>query len=189
MSATAMVSTASAHPHSRGENAAYVGDVPNDTGSSPLTRGKQWNPDQIRHLRWLIPTHAGKTLTMTFRLDRLGAHPHSRGENNALTWSDISGLGSSPLTRGKRGREHRRVDRHGLIPTHAGKTDGCAGWGAVWGAHPHSRGENEWSLPTTRVPAGSSPLTRGKPGPTSYAGNITGLIPTHAGKTSQRTRA
>ena len=32
---------ARAHPRSRGENAAYVGDVPNDTGSSPLTRGKR----------------------------------------------------------------------------------------------------------------------------------------------------
>ena len=34
---------------------------------------------------------------------------------------------------------------------------------------------------------GSSPLTRGKPGPTSYAGNITGLIPAHAGKTRSPT--
>ena len=50
-----------AHPRSRGENAAYVGDVPNDTGSSPLTRGKPEGPRGAHARVGLIPAHAGKT--------------------------------------------------------------------------------------------------------------------------------
>ena len=56
-----------AHPHSRGENAAYVGDVHPDEGSSPLTRGKLTPGDTSLDAIGLIPTHAGKTVSMSSR--------------------------------------------------------------------------------------------------------------------------
>ena len=70
----------------------------------------------------LIPAHAGKTLTGMVADTDAGAHPRSRGENNALNWSDISGLGSSPLTRGKQIVVPQFGHSNGLIPAHAGKT-------------------------------------------------------------------
>ena len=50
--------------------------------------------------------------------------------------------GSSPLTRGKRDAGGERERRRGLIPAHAGKTDGSLKVVAVEEAHPRSRGEN-----------------------------------------------
>ena len=95
-------------------------------------------------------------------------------------------MGSSPLTRGKLRRLGRCRTRCGLIPAHAGKTVTTGQMQVVNGAHPRSRGENSPARPRSRAGQGSSPLTRGKPGPTSYAGNLTGLIPAHAGKTASR---
>ena len=50
-------------------------------------------------------------------------------------------------------------------------------------AHPHSRGENLYTLAYKRKRAGSSPLTRGKLLHIDGAVTLAGLIPTHAGKT------
>ena len=91
--------------------------------------------------------------------------------------------GSSPLTRGKRAPPRIHDGRQRLIPTHAGKTgaDGCDE--LSYGAHPHSRGENEETLRPRTFAGGSSPLTRGKRGLLAGRGAVGGLIPTHAGKT------
>ena len=97
-----------------------------------------------------------------------------------------STVGSSPLTRGKRGVLLRALSGPGLIPAHAGKTrlwelapDGAA-------AHPRSRGENHVAPPCLILGAGSSPLTRGKLewGKDGAFGDR--LIPAHAGKTLSR---
>ena len=101
--------TTRAHPRSRGENLATFALGLGVGGSSPLTRGKPvWASSRL----WapgLIPAHAGKTSTASARPPRTGAHPRSRGENNAYTAQLIITQGSSPLTRGKR-RGHRGND-------------------------------------------------------------------------------
>ena len=51
-------------------------------------------------------------------------------------------LGSSPLTRGKLGQCDAIPRLQGLIPAHAGKTQGGCGRAPRSGAHPRSRGEN-----------------------------------------------
>ena len=134
--------TPRAHPHSRGENAgAGVWDE-GGAGSSPLTRGKRLRKRRPPLGRGLIPTHAGKTSEGLGSASASRAHPHSRGENTSLTWSDISGIGSSPLTRGKPPQRATREAWLGLIPTHAGKTSSAIHPGWSRRAHPHSRGEN-----------------------------------------------
>ena len=92
----------------------------------------------------------------------LSAHPRSRGENDPTRAPAWWGLGSSPLTRGKRsvGRSRRR--RRWLIPAHAGKTLRACTWWCSWWAHPRSRGENARSRGLRLSRLGSSPLTRGK---------------------------
>ena len=71
----------------------------------------------------------------------------------------------------------------GLIPAHAGKTRPGEGAGPFYGAHPRSRGENDWTLLKALVMPGSSPLTRGKHLSAMFDRSAGGLIPAHAGKT------
>ena len=91
-----------AHPRSRGENLgpSFVGC--SRTGSSPLTRGKQWSGCSLCVSFGLIPAHAGKTSRRCRRVSPRRAHPRSRGENLLRWWASALKPGSSPLTRGKR---------------------------------------------------------------------------------------
>ena len=50
-----------AHPRSRGENQAAADARTDDTGSSPLTRGKRRCLHCFSMFVGLIPAHAGKT--------------------------------------------------------------------------------------------------------------------------------
>ena len=172
-----------AHPRSRGEN-HRVGDLRRvGQGSSPLTRGKQRQPDLVEIDRGLIPAHAGKTEFAAQLSDNVRAHPRSRGENHSRTCLCRVLSGSSPLTRGK--HPVGGADRGGLrlIPAHAGKTTGRPSASSLPRAHPRSRGENA-VLPTCSCSLlGSSPLTRGKRRPFSTRIARSGLIPAHAGKT------
>ena len=111
------------------------------------------------------------------------AHPRSRGENCFFFRVVDDDSGSSPLTRGKRGRWFVRLRGLGLIPAHAGKTAASDRSYTPLGAHPRSRGENLKPLPPAPERAGSSPLTRGKLNDRFSGGNKPGLIPAHAGKT------
>ena len=155
------------------------------SGSSPLTRGKPSDLPVIESMARLIPTHAGKTHLGSTRGYPMRAHPHSRGENSCKGRSPRPAWGSSPLTRGKLQAPGSAQRRAGLIPTHAGKTITWPAWPRSPGAHPHSRGENV--TPSTGVVRveGSSPLTRGKLHPRDMVSTHQGLIPTHAGKTSE----
>ena len=172
-----------AHPRSRGENLSFMSERLAPWGSSPLTRGK---PDQRRRhaLRvGLIPAHAGKTPTRHTVAPCPWAHPRSRGENSGAVDGGRDGLGSSPLTRGKRKSPRQSGYVLGLIPAHAGKT-GCRGILRVPSrAHPRSRGENmnRWCMSVGGP--GSSPLTRGKRASLALNAVERGLIPAHAGKT------
>ena len=91
--------------------------------------------------------------------------------------------GSSPLTRGKRRLRGRRICRVGLIPAHAGKTSCGRSTARAGTAHPRSRGENSRCKRRRCWSAGSSPLTRGKPGTSPTYQRPPRLIPAHAGKT------
>ena len=140
--ASRSVCMARAHPRSRGENRAFTNACSVVLGSSPLTRGKPCARGSGRVEIGLIPAHAGKTGCRRRRPSRGRAHPRSRGENRLAGRWLLRGLGSSPLTRGKRFKVVAGRGRRGLIPAHAGKT--CVrGMGlGPFRAHPRSRGEN-----------------------------------------------
>ena len=172
-----------AHPRSRGENWGGASVRLRVLGSSPLTRGKLDRLGDHGLDRGLIPAHAGKTMTAIDARACRGAHPRSRGENDAHHVAGNPPGGSSPLTRGKPGPKALASTRRRLIPAHAGKTGSASrsrfpGW-----AHPRSRGENP-DVVVGEVPcAGSSPLTRGKPVERRGQPRLLRLIPAHAGKT------
>ena len=159
--------------------------MPPRAGSSPLTRGKLADAmDQTRG-EGLIPAHAGKTRGSSKPSRRWPAHPRSRGENQHVTNDRKVRAGSSPLTRGKLHAHIASQGQNGLIPAHAGKTAVAAGRAAAAEAHPRSRGENELNELIGNSDQGSSPLTRGKRSARAYQRACCGLIPAHAGKTSQ----
>ena len=153
-----------AHPRSRGENLNPEQVVLNDTGSSPLTRGKH----RLYRSRLRSPP----------------AHPRSRGENHPNPGQQARFLGSSPLTRGKRRVNGRVVGAFRLIPAHAGKTALAALHRGGVRAHPRSRGENAARGDKIAGAFGSSPLTRGKLVPSGTKVGTRRLIPAHAGKTA-----
>ena len=172
-----------AHPRSRGENRSSSAPWLVGCGSSPLTRGKLTLTIPVSCVIGLIPAHAGKTRARRRGQTRWEAHPRSRGENVVQTVDGEGNLGSSPLTRGK--LELRVVEPvpAGLIPAHAGKTEGVCGYRRIVGAHPRSRGENSSEAGDEKGSTGSSPLTRGKRGLGAGDTLTVGLIPAHAGKT------
>ena len=174
-----------AHPRSRGENLFASMVIVPSWGSSPLTRGKHDEVAVDGSRGGLIPAHAGKTYRYRQTKRLSGAHPRSRGENRRTSGSSACRSGSSPLTRGKPCGVHIYDLTDGLIPAHAGKTrQDRESYAGSW-AHPRSRGENAGNIGSDAGTSGSSPLTRGKPGNWVVGGKAAGLIPAHAGKTTQ----
>ena len=96
------------------------------------------------------------------------------------------GVGSSPLTRGKRLLKVCDLLRRRLIPAHAGKTPAARPPRRTPRAHPRSRGENSVDRKRAIAVRGSSPLTRGKQQGRRRQRHVAGLIPAHAGKTPKR---
>ena len=141
-----------------------------------------------RCFRGLIPAHAGKTGYARCPLTISTAHPRSRGENHECFLPLRRAWGSSPLTRGKPCSGMPLGVGSGLIPAHAGKTGPAGGTHHCRTAHPRSRGENPRSRSWCSRCRGSSPLTRGKLCLRRCDCKNDGLIPAHAGKTSQRWR-
>ena len=193
-----------AHPRSRGENSVSVALPRSSSGSSPLARGKRCGSplsvaQRLAHPRsrgenqaveaepqrcvWLIPARAGKTLVVLKIATMAPAHPRSRGENVSSSNSPASYRGSSPLARGKPGRQPRGGLRLRLIPARAGKTPTRSAHTSGPQAHPRSRGENAGPRHSTCPDLGSSPLARGKQRNSLTIRDAIGLIPARAGKT------
>ena len=116
------LTTAWAHPRSRGENRRQCSWVSRGAGSSPLTRGKPIYGGVADYKARLIPAHAGKTSPVWAAPPPSAAHPRSRGENRRLPGRLGLGIGSSPLTRGKHPSKINTQGKIRLIPAHAGKT-------------------------------------------------------------------
>ena len=177
-----------AHPRSRGENDRAVTPSMRRLGSSPLTRGKRRIRAAPTHTRRLIPAHAGKTHHRGASGRARQAHPRSRGENRSRPLSTCTGIGSSPLTRGKRGVAGGEESDLRLIPAHAGKTRPTPLGRGNHPAHPRSRGENPRTVRLLAHRRGSSPLTRGKLIRMARIWGPCRLIPAHAGKTTYAKR-
>ncbi len=154
-----------AHPRSRGEH-------------------RRAKPGRNRE-RGLIPAHAGSTAATSRMARSRTAHPRSRGEHVLEFACRQYQVGSSPLTRGAPIAAVFVPADLRLIPAHAGST-GAPGfsWMRI-AAHPRSRGEHSCAVSSLTCPAGSSPLTRGAPSPSSFTISTGRLIPAHAGSTTK----
>ena len=130
------------HPRIRGEHRLSRRCFRHRWGSSPHTRGA---PFQVCRcwLGWrIIPAYAGSTSHLLVHEAGSGDHPRIRGEHALalLLWRGEAG--SSPHTRGARGRLSVGTPDSRIIPAYAGST--AAELGAQVGAedHPRIRGEH-----------------------------------------------
>ena len=115
----------------------------------------------------------------------MGAHPRACGENTIGTLKSPSGRGSSPRMRGKPQSRDPMCSPSRLIPAHAGKTRERPKALNRRTAHPRACGENVAGVSFGSFGAGSSPRMRGKRNGLVNVLCCQGLIPAHAGKTSQ----
>ena len=154
-------------------------------GSSPLARGKQTSGQHTFVTRRIIPACAGETpsspTTPTGRWD----HPRLRGGNASTSRATAWTRGSSPLARGKHIGKSMCNLYAGIIPACAGETGRQHLVLGTCEDHPRLRGGNFDCISRFSMPAGSSPLARGKPGVrVGYTGDVR-IIPACAGETQQ----
>ena len=152
-------------------------------GSSPLARGLRRRPPHPRRGTRIIPARAGFTGVTARRLTGGGDHPRSRGVYGAGVVGGPVVAGSSPLARGLPSRLYHDARQARIIPARAGFT--CGRCRHPWWRrdHPRSRGVYSRRPPRPSWTAGSSPLARGLPGPTSPTRPAPRIIPARAGFT------
>ena len=116
------------HPRTRGVYSLLLASLLLSIGSSPHTRGLQ-NPlaEFKRGLR-IIPAHAGFTRRNPPNRVSATDHPRTRGVYSDIEhlWPDYEG--SSPHTRGLPLRILVSRIARGIIPAHAGFTEGIPGF-------------------------------------------------------------
>ena len=132
----------------------------------------------------IIPAHAGSTPPKPQHRQHHPDHPRSRGEHIRAYQAEGWQFGSSPLTRGARGRRWSPHQRRGIIPAHAGSTHRRVLRRRFSRDHPRSRGEHGHNEQPSHHRVGSSPLTRGAPIANKHGLLASGIIPAHAGSTA-----
>ena len=161
--------------------------MPEQSGSSPHTRGAQEARRPRRRESRIIPAYAGSTCTSR----RLGArrwdHPRIRGEH-VIPSRNVNGVtGSSPHTRGAlRAEPSRRPDVR-IIPAYAGSTQRRIPLPRGLRDHPRIRGEHGHDETHFRGDLGSSPHTRGAHLLQPLRACDHGIIPAYAGSTGPPT--
>ena len=128
------------HPRSRG---VYSTDSPTRiriVGSSPLARGLRQSARASTSTSRIIPARAGFTARPGWRPCRVRDHPRSRGVYEALSASDATDKGSSPLARGLLSQALTVSEEVGIIPARAGFTSTTVRLSSRDQDHPRSRG-------------------------------------------------
>ena len=174
------------HPRSRGVYEEEAHRLRLLVGSSPLARGLRacvnttWPPAGI------IPARAGFTPSRTRPGRWAQDHPRSRGVYPGSRHTDPDNPGSSPLARGLPPRPVRQLIGQRIIPARAGFTPSMRVRCPSTGDHPRSRGVYAWSLSSSQLVNGSSPLARGLRLDRVHEGRDLRIIPARAGFTSAR---
>ena len=134
------------HPHSRGEQYGALGMIGVIGGSSPLA----WGTDRptTNHIQTprFIPTRVGNSQYMAEPIPTIPVHPHSRGEQLQVLRVAEDAAGSSPLAWGTVTSLVRVGDGVRFIPTRVGNSPGIKPGPPPSAVHPHSRGEQDYSL-------------------------------------------
>ena len=130
-------------------------------GSSPHTRGARTGHGARRQLSGIIPAYAGSTRPCTPSSPPQMDHPRIRGEHRFRLPDVDPGRGSSPHTRGAQLVDLGVIRTVWIIPAYAGSTISVFPFQFREPDHPRIRGEHLRDAGPGRLPAGSSPHTRG----------------------------
>ena len=152
-------------------------------GSSPLARGLLNRREPLNHGHGIIPARAGFTATGLSGAPSTWDHPRSRGVYDHQMSFYGTGIGSSPLARGLRGRRRHSGSPSRIIPARAGFTPAHQRSHFFPGDHPRSRGVYSNFDGMCLPDWGSSPLARGLRAADRGAGRGDGIIPARAGFT------
>ena len=154
-----------------------------NAGSSPLSRGIRHIGSVLPLSNRIIPALAGNTSLSAWTDGTAKDHPRSRGEYRGRDLIGVSGIGSSPLSRGILHAVVADPFPEGIIPALAGNTSGgCRGF-PRWPDHPRSRGEYPHLYIPRHGVQGSSPLSRGIPDVAAESAQACRIIPALAGNT------
>ena len=136
----------------------------------------------------IIPAHAGNTICDRKRYSARKDHPRACGEHIEFHGGSVDAEGSSPRMRGTlpwRGAWQAGV---GIIPAHAGNTACLPMTILCNGDHPRACGEHMPQLSAMSFVVGSSPRMRGTLAHRLILEQREGIIPAHAGNTSEPLR-
>ena len=169
---------------------AHAGNASNRSGAGAHTRDHPracgehaYSPDGTRGCGGSSPRMRGTLWVSSVGLSPVRDHPRACGEHRQYGREPLPCQGSSPRMRGTRSGRHRRPDRRGIIPAHAGNTFGHRTAPTVHGDHPRACGEHHITVQTVMPESGSSPRMRGTRIADDIARVAAGIIPAHAGNT------
>ena len=174
------------HPRSRGVYGWGVTHRIARSGSSPLARGLRVGAVALALVAGIIPARAGFTQCPDLLLRRHGDHPRSRGVYPPRPDGPAATRGSSPLARGLQLDPVVGDPAARIIPARAGFTRRGPARGGGRADHPRSRGVYRISHRADDHLAGSSPLARGLPPPSTTSTSSARIIPARAGFTPPR---
>ena len=113
-------------------------------------------------------------------------HPRIRGERQTSMKMKSFNRGSSPHTRGTPHPGDIHQQRIRFIPAYAGNAMTRMFLWDTTAVHPRIRGERPYTAHASERSAGSSPHTRGTPGPLEFTRPAARFIPAYAGNAYQR---
>mgnify|MGYP001639887470 CR=1 FL=1 len=183
---TVRIPTVADHPRMRGEDARVGKTSRRHIGSPPHARGRQRSGDPGERAGGITPACAGKTSSSPFLTTCPWDHPRMRGEDYSVA-PRISKLhGSPPHARGRLREEYAKLEKRGITPACAGKTTKGRMNKMREGDHPRMRGEDVSYYNAEAFTMGSPPHARGRRERSCRYGNVFGITPACAGKTSSR---
>ena len=136
------------HPRVCGEKAGSAAGNALFRGSPPRMRGKVRPIKGRDSVTGITPAHAGKSEELRFGKYPYWDHPRACGEKQVRAAAQAAVVGSPPRMRGKGFPAKLEVQKRGITPAHAGKSDGPAAAAILLWDHPRACGEklpgDEW---------------------------------------------
>ena len=182
-------SSATVHPHMRGENFYEASSTTLLFGSPPHAWGKLAKPSGYACPFRFTPTCVGKTPRPPGLPGNPAVHPHMRGENVSKGHVALLDGGSPPHAWGKLMSARTELIFTRFTPTCVGKTNSVKhGATGVFGSPPHAWGK-PWQARRQNVRPRFTPTCVGKTGGRVQAGQGQRGSPPHAwGKLNRKNR-
>ena len=171
------------HPRACGAHTGSSCIGSTSPGSSPRMRGSPMKALHSVTSIGIIPAHAGLTASSTDNSLSSWDHPRACGAHNSSRYERSVTKGSSPRMRGSQFYYPKFQNIVGIIPAHAGLTDGPRFYADAVRDHPRACGAHVALNTIFATGMGSSPRMRGSLGDCLEDVLAAGIIPAHAGLT------